>query len=177
MMHPVSPGLRADACTWHWLWSRWESARKWGLSNSPCFVSWESAVKRDPREEGDRLSGKWTRGGVSKTTGTGHLSLLEKLPLPFTPANVKFYSAYVEFLVNDFLSQRSRPGVPLHWWDILFGKVGDVSHLSSSSALPRISAHLNHAHTGVQEDGSLGLFGDLLIFVEVEIVGAIAKLG
>lgn len=24
IMHPVSPGLRSDACTWHWLWGWWK---------------------------------------------------------------------------------------------------------------------------------------------------------
>lgn len=36
--------------------------------------------------------------------------------------------------------------------------------------------YLNHTHTGVQENGSFGLFGDLLILIEVQIVRAIPKL-
>lgn len=38
------------------------------------------------------------------------------------------------------------------------------------------STYLNHTHTGVQEDGSFGFFGDLLIFVEVQVIGAVAEL-
>ena len=37
--------------------------------------------------------------------------------------------------------------------------------------------YLDHAHAGVQEDGSFGLLGDLLILVEVEVVGAVPQLG
>lgn len=43
--------------------------------------------------------------------------------------------------------------------------------------MSRVSTYLNHTHTGVQENGSFGLFGDLLIFVEVQVIGAIPELG
>lgn len=43
--------------------------------------------------------------------------------------------------------------------------------------MSRVSTYLNHAHAGVQENGSFGLFGDLLVFVEVQVIGAIPELG
>lgn len=43
--------------------------------------------------------------------------------------------------------------------------------------MSRLSTYLNHTHAGVQEDGSFGLFGDLLIFVEVQVIGAVPELG
>lgn len=43
--------------------------------------------------------------------------------------------------------------------------------------MSRLSPYLNHTHAGVQEDGSFGLFGDLLIFVEVQVIGAVPELG
>lgn len=43
--------------------------------------------------------------------------------------------------------------------------------------MSRLSTYLNHTHAGVQEDGSFGLFGDLLIFVEVQVIGAVSELG
>lgn len=39
------------------------------------------------------------------------------------------------------------------------------------------STYLNHTHAGVQENGSFGLFGDLLIFVEVQVIRAVPELG
>lgn len=41
----------------------------------------------------------------------------------------------------------------------------------------RVSTYLNHTHAGVQENGSFGLFGDLLIFVKVQVIGTVPKLG
>lgn len=38
-------------------------------------------------------------------------------------------------------------------------------------------AYLNHAHARVQEDGSFGLLGGVLVLVEVEVVRAVSQLG
>lgn len=43
--------------------------------------------------------------------------------------------------------------------------------------MSRLSTYLDHTHAGVQEDGSFGLLGDLLIFVEVQVIGAVPELG
>lgn len=72
--------------------------------------------------------------------------------------------------------------LPRHQRDIPFGKAGNGGHLSLTitafeTEMTGVSAYLNHTHTGVQENGSFGLFGDLLIFVEVQIIRAIPELG
>lgn len=38
-------------------------------------------------------------------------------------------------------------------------------------------ADLNHAHARVQEDGSFGLLGGVLVLIEVEVVGSVPQLG
>ncbi len=37
--------------------------------------------------------------------------------------------------------------------------------------------YLNNAHARVEEDGSFGILGGVLILVEVEVVGAVPQLG
>lgn len=53
----------------------------------------------------------------------------------------------------------------------------DIPELQVTRYTSRLSTDLNHTHAGVQEDGSFGLFGDLLIFVEVQVIGAVPELG
>lgn len=53
----------------------------------------------------------------------------------------------------------------------------DIPELQVTRYMSRLSTYLNHTHAGVQEDGSFGLFGDLLIFVEVQVIGAVPELG
>lgn len=40
-----------------------------------------------------------------------------------------------------------------------------------------VLAYLNHTHARVQEDGSFGLLGGVLVLVEVEVVGSVSQLG
>lgn len=38
-------------------------------------------------------------------------------------------------------------------------------------------SHLNNPHARVEEDGSFGFLGGVLVFVEVEVVGSVSQLG
>lgn len=78
------------------------------------------------------------------------------------------------------------PGHTLHFHgtnkDIPFGKAGyweDRGWVITTFKTEKRSrsAYLNHTHAGVQENCSFGLLGDLLVFVEVQIVRAIPELG
>lgn len=60
--------------------------------------------------------------------------------------------------------------------DVLFGKIIQwVTRVQRASNNPHLharddkefGAYLNHTHAGIQENGSFGLFGNLLILVEV----------
>lgn len=180
-----------------------ERARKWGLSIH-LVSSAESQQKSGALgRTGLRFQGN-EREKVLQILRSASLSLLGKSVLKFPRGRGGVYSGCWEvhrgkgkceeeadiclFLVNGVKTSTRGPGHTLHfhgtnrisclakWVTGYWEHLGWVIAAFETEKRSR-SAYLNYTHTRVQENGSFGLLGDLLVFVEVQIVRAVPELG
>lgn len=195
VVRPVSLGLHSDVCTWHWLCSWWKEHGN-EASAFTLFHQLRVSSKAGPwggqgsgfREMNERRSQIYFAAAVYHCWGNlcwnfpwgGFTLHAGKCIEEKGSARRKLTSVYSWWLALKV------PGHTLHfhghWQEIPLGKAGYWEDLgwaitASKTEKRSRSAYLNYTHAGVQENGSFGLLGDLLIFVEVQIVRAIPELG